>query len=92
MKLQWRGQHYKDLLWRCATATTMQLFKKNMEELKGAKKEVYDWLTKIPPQHWARSHFSGMFGCIVLLIEIYWFVIKVIFLFKFQVDLIVMFC
>nr|GEV19618.1 zinc finger BED domain-containing protein RICESLEEPER 2 [Tanacetum cinerariifolium] len=24
MKLQWRGEQYKDLLWRCATTTTVQ--------------------------------------------------------------------
>nr|GEW43256.1 hypothetical protein [Tanacetum cinerariifolium] len=35
MKLQWRGKQFKDLLWRCATATTVSYFNKNMEELKG---------------------------------------------------------
>ncbi|GJT84440.1 transposase, MuDR [Tanacetum coccineum] len=35
MKLQWRGQQFKDLLWRCATATTVSYFNKNIEELKG---------------------------------------------------------
>nr|GEW38609.1 hypothetical protein [Tanacetum cinerariifolium] len=34
MKLQWRGQQFKDLLWKCATATTVSYFKKNIEELK----------------------------------------------------------
>ncbi|GJR40329.1 hypothetical protein Tco_1216013 [Tanacetum coccineum] len=51
MKLQWRGQQFKDLLWRCATATTVSYFNKNMEELKGANKELYDSLKLIPPQH-----------------------------------------
>ncbi|GJS81959.1 mutator type transposase [Tanacetum coccineum] len=59
MKLQWRGQQFKDLLWKCATATTVSYFNRNMEELKGANKEHYDWLKLIPPQHWARSHFSA---------------------------------
>ncbi|GKA76754.1 transposase, MuDR [Tanacetum coccineum] len=29
------------------------------DELKQTNKDVYDWLKDIPPQHWARSHFSG---------------------------------
>ncbi|GKE35804.1 mutator type transposase [Tanacetum coccineum] len=43
MKLQWRGQQFKDLLWKCATATTVSYLNRNMEELKGANKELYDW-------------------------------------------------
>ncbi|GKE82491.1 hypothetical protein Tco_1552491 [Tanacetum coccineum] len=30
-----------------------------MEEMKNHNIEAYEWLRKIPPQHWARSHFSG---------------------------------
>ncbi|GJV99885.1 mutator type transposase [Tanacetum coccineum] len=67
MKLQWRGQQFKDLLWKCATATTVSYFNRNIEELKGANKEIYDWLKLIPPQHWARSHFSARPHCDVLL-------------------------
>ncbi|GKA27984.1 mutator type transposase [Tanacetum coccineum] len=67
MKLQWRGEQYKDLLWRCATATTVQRFGKNMEEIKKFNKEMYEWLKEIPPQHWARSYFSGRPDCDVLL-------------------------
>nr|GEW96096.1 transposase, mutator type [Tanacetum cinerariifolium] len=37
MKLQWRGQQFKDLLWKCATATTVFYFNKNMEELKAGR-------------------------------------------------------
>ena len=59
MKLSWRGQTYKELLWRCATATTIHLFDKQMEKMRSHSKEAYEWLKKIPPQHWARSHFSG---------------------------------
>ncbi|GJV19936.1 mutator type transposase [Tanacetum coccineum] len=67
MKLQWRGEQYKDLLWRSATATTVQRFGKNMEEIKKLNPEMYNWLKDIPPQHWARSHFSGRPHCDVLL-------------------------
>nr|GEV61307.1 hypothetical protein [Tanacetum cinerariifolium] len=59
IKLQWRGEQYKDLLWRCATSITVQRFGKNMEEIKTFNKEMYEWLKDIPPYHWARSHFSG---------------------------------
>ncbi|GJT57276.1 mutator type transposase [Tanacetum coccineum] len=59
MKLSWRGKLYKELLWKCATATTIQKFDKRMEEMKNHNIEAYEWLRKIPPQHWARSHFSG---------------------------------
>ncbi|GKD22545.1 mutator type transposase, partial [Tanacetum coccineum] len=44
MKLQWRGEQYKDLLWRSATATTVQRFGKNMEEIKKFDPEMYKWL------------------------------------------------
>ncbi|GJZ18808.1 mutator type transposase [Tanacetum coccineum] len=67
MKLQWRGQLFKDLLWRCATATTMTHFNRLMEELKQTNKDVYDWLKDILPHHWARSHFSARPYCDVLL-------------------------
>ena len=59
MKLEWRGQQFKELLWRCATSPTVQLFEKNMDEIRRTNKELYDWLKLIPPQHWSRSHFSG---------------------------------
>ncbi|GJS22654.1 mutator type transposase [Tanacetum coccineum] len=36
---------------RCATTTIMSRFNRNMEELKSANKDVYDWLKYIPPQH-----------------------------------------
>ncbi|GJS95568.1 mutator type transposase, partial [Tanacetum coccineum] len=50
MKLSWRGQQYKELLWKCATSQPVQLFNKNMEELRSINKEVYDWLKfKINP-------------------------------------------
>ena len=59
MKLTWRGEMYKDLLCKCATSTTVQMFDRNMEAVKAHKEEAYEWLKKIPPQHWSKSHFSG---------------------------------
>ena len=60
MKLQWNGETYKELLWKCATRTTIPEFQLAMEEFKEFSKPAYEWLLKIPPQHWARSHFSGI--------------------------------
>lgn len=61
MKLRWAGAAYKDMLWRCATALTVPQFQQEMDKLKAFNKDAYDWLAKINPQHWARSHFSGKF-------------------------------
>ncbi|GJZ39348.1 mutator type transposase [Tanacetum coccineum] len=58
-----RGQLYKEMLWRCATSTTVQRFDKHMEKLKYFNKEAYEWLKKFPSQHWSRSHFSGRAHC-----------------------------
>jgi hypothetical protein len=60
MKLHWRGRYYKDILWRCASATTVPQFEASMEQMKRLNVEAYKWLSKIPPKHWTRSHFSGM--------------------------------
>ncbi|GJV88076.1 mutator type transposase [Tanacetum coccineum] len=52
---------------RCATSTTVKRFENHMDKLKDFNKEAYEWLKKIPPQHWSRSHFSGRAHCDVLL-------------------------
>ncbi|GKC60913.1 hypothetical protein Tco_1088511 [Tanacetum coccineum] len=59
MKTKWNGQAYKELLWRCASATTVPYFDRAMEELKQFNKEAFEWLAKIPPYTWSRSHFLG---------------------------------
>lgn len=60
MKLKWSGKAFKDLLWKCVTATTVPHFTHAMDELKAFNKEAYEWMCKIPPHHWSRSHFSGI--------------------------------
>ncbi|KAL4577821.1 hypothetical protein LXL04_013935 [Taraxacum kok-saghyz] len=67
MKLQWRGKVYNDLLWNCAKSTCVNHFNQAMEKVKNLNSETYDWLKKIPPQHWTRSHFSGRPHCDALL-------------------------
>lgn len=59
--MQWRGKLYKDLLWSCASATTVQYFEKAMDKLKNKNQAAYNWLKKIPPHHWSRAHFTGKY-------------------------------
>ncbi|XP_023762311.3 uncharacterized protein LOC111910716 [Lactuca sativa] len=59
MRIRFKTTEYKEYFWRCATATTIPEFEAVMVELKNYDIEAYQWLLKIPPHHWARSHFSG---------------------------------
>lgn len=61
MKANWRAKQFKDLLWDCAKASTIQQFQRSMEELRKLNNDAYEWLKNIPPQHWSRSHFTGRF-------------------------------
>ena len=60
MKGSWRGQAYKDFLWKAAVASIVTEFNKVMDDLKSVNTAAYEWLKQIPPRHWARSHFTGM--------------------------------
>lgn len=51
---------FKDLLWECATTSNVQHFHQAMEKLKKLNNDAYEWLKRIPPQSWARSHFTGI--------------------------------
>ncbi|CAI9260747.1 unnamed protein product [Lactuca saligna] len=51
----------------CAIATTVPEFEHYMNELNKFDKDAFEWLKKIPPHHWARSHFSGRAGSDILL-------------------------
>ena len=55
MKKHWKGKLYNDLLWKCATSTTVAKFDKAMEDLKVVNNEAYMWLKEIPPVHWAKN-------------------------------------
>ncbi|KAI3675948.1 hypothetical protein L1987_85544 [Smallanthus sonchifolius] len=67
MKTKWRGNLFKDLLWKAASATTIPQFNKQMEGIRNQDSSLHKWLQEIPPKHWARSHFSGRSKCDVLL-------------------------
>ncbi|GKF82850.1 hypothetical protein Tco_0244506, partial [Tanacetum coccineum] len=58
MNQTWKGSEYKEMLWKCASSTTTVLFVKNMQELKDFNKKAYEWLKKIPSEHWSSAYFS----------------------------------
>nr|KAJ0210471.1 hypothetical protein LSAT_V11C400202580 [Lactuca sativa] len=58
MRKVWRSTEYKEHLWNCAKATTIPEFETLMREFISYDVEAYAWFMKIPPHHWARSHFS----------------------------------
>ncbi|GJW74022.1 mutator type transposase [Tanacetum coccineum] len=39
----------------------------NMQQLKDFNKKAYEWLHKIPPEHWSRAYFSGRAHCDLLI-------------------------
>ena len=61
MKKQWKGKDLSDQLWECGRATTVNHFNRAMDELKKINAEAHAWVSKIPANTWAKSHFSGKF-------------------------------
>nr|GEW02007.1 hypothetical protein [Tanacetum cinerariifolium] len=51
MNLIYKGGQYKELRWKCVTATTEAYFKRAMDEFKGYNRLAHEWLRKIPPKH-----------------------------------------
>ena len=62
MKQSWKGQQFTDLLWRCGAAFTLQEFNHAMNALKALSLPAYEWLKQIPPRHWSKSHFTGIWS------------------------------
>ncbi|KAH6833345.1 hypothetical protein C2S53_005462 [Perilla frutescens var. hirtella] len=58
-----RGQHYKDLMWDAAKATTVPEFNVAMMAIKDVDKKCYEWLAAKPPAEWSRSHFTTYEKC-----------------------------
>ncbi|GJU20499.1 mutator type transposase [Tanacetum coccineum] len=67
MNLIYKCGHYKELLWKCGTATTVVHFERAMDEFKGYNRMAHEWLRKIPPKHWKRSKFLGRAKCDLLI-------------------------
>nr|GEW99200.1 transposase, mutator type [Tanacetum cinerariifolium] len=66
-----KGNQFKELVWKCAAATIVPYFDKQIGKLKNLDEGAYEYLQKIPPQHWSRSHVSGRAHCDVLLNNLY---------------------
>nr|GEX37072.1 putative RNA-directed DNA polymerase, eukaryota, reverse transcriptase zinc-binding domain protein [Tanacetum cinerariifolium] len=66
-KAQWKGNQFKELVWRCVAAIIVPYFDRQMEKLKSLDEGAYEYLKKIPPQHWSISYFSGRANYDVLL-------------------------
>lgn len=66
-KKQFRGKTLKDQLWICAKASYIPAFNKGMEELNRMSPQACEYLRKIDPHHWTRSHFKSQFKCDMLL-------------------------
>nr|GEV50565.1 transposase, mutator type [Tanacetum cinerariifolium] len=48
MKAQWKGNQFKKLVWKCASATTVPYFDRQIEKLKSLDEGAFEYLKKIP--------------------------------------------
>ncbi|XP_022032807.1 uncharacterized protein LOC110933916 [Helianthus annuus] len=67
MKPKWSGDENKNLLWNCASASTIPEFEKSMKAVLDKDKALHDWLKQIPSKHWSRAFFTGRARCDILL-------------------------
>ncbi|XP_061349601.1 uncharacterized protein LOC133294860 [Gastrolobium bilobum] len=58
-KKHWKGKHYQDMLWQAAHATTVCQFEKVMKKLEKTEDgKAYQYLKRLKPSSWTKSHFS----------------------------------
>lgn len=55
-KHKWRS--LKEKLWAASITTNVESFKNIMEIVKFESVGAYDWLSKVPLNHWTRAHFK----------------------------------
>lgn len=60
---QFRGLSFENKFWACAKASYVAKFHEAMEQMKEEDPAAYEWLAKIPPSHWSRSHFKEIVKC-----------------------------
>ena len=63
---KFKGKEMKDMFWAAASAGNEKEWKVAMIELEKANKEAAEWLSRIPPTLWSRSHFTGSSKCDIL--------------------------
>jgi len=63
----YRGKTLKDLLWTCATLTSLAPFEKSMDNLKKKVSLCLSIYKNIGPTHWTKSYFQSQFKCDILL-------------------------
>ncbi|XP_073136524.1 uncharacterized protein [Henckelia pumila] len=73
MSLKYKGDELRKLLWRAASTGNKKEFTSWMKKIEAADRKenpqhvtAFEWLGKIPPVHWARSHFFSSCLCDVI--------------------------
>ncbi|XP_024176584.2 uncharacterized protein LOC112182337 isoform X2 [Rosa chinensis] len=63
------GKQMKDQMWKCAKATTIPFYLKEMEDMKQLNEKAYDWMKEPerPPKHWCRAFFNTAQQCDILI-------------------------
>lgn len=62
-----KGKTLKDQMWRCARASYIPAFNRELDTLNMISSDACEYLKKIDPHHWSRSHFKSQFKCDMLL-------------------------
>ena len=68
-KNKFKGKELKDAMWKAATSCTVkewELHMKKIHDMDPEKHEAYNWLNKLNPSLWTKSHFSTRSKCDIL--------------------------
>ncbi|XP_076892939.1 uncharacterized protein LOC143544826 [Bidens hawaiensis] len=59
LRTLFKGKLLRDALWKLAICTTPTHYEREMNNLKRLNKRCHIWVSKILPETWSRSHFTG---------------------------------
>ncbi|KAL8470316.1 hypothetical protein ACS0TY_032966 [Phlomoides rotata] len=62
-----RGQAFKQIMWRATNSTTEGEFLVRMEEMKVLNEQAWEWFQNKPPNQWSKAYFSEKAKCDILL-------------------------
>ncbi|KAL8462897.1 hypothetical protein ACS0TY_033778 [Phlomoides rotata] len=62
-----RGQAFKQIMWRATNSTTEGEFLVRMEEMKVLNERAWEWFQNKPPNQWSKAYFSEKAKCDILL-------------------------